>query len=53
MVTQLFFDGDPLADQDPFFKKSLSIELRRTPIGGAESEVGVFDIVLASVTEGL
>jgi catechol 1,2-dioxygenase len=47
LVTQLYFDGDPMNAKDQFIKPSLIIKLDRVPTRGQEIEVGQFDVVLA------
>jgi catechol 1,2-dioxygenase len=49
LITQLFFRGDPYEDSDPFFKQSLTIQLMQEMQNGKPLEIGIFDIVLASV----
>jgi catechol 1,2-dioxygenase len=46
LITQLFFQGDPYEDSDPFFKRALAIPLMRSQTNGKVLESGVFDIVL-------
>jgi len=47
LVTQLYFEGDPMNEKDEFIKPSLIIDIARVATRGAEIEVGQFDIVLA------
>ena len=48
LVTQLYFEGDPHNDKDPFIKKSLIIPLKKVAVKtGQTYERGTFDIVLA------
>lgn len=47
LVTQLYFDGDPMNAKDQFIKPSLIIKLERVATRGQEIEVGQFDVVLA------
>jgi protocatechuate 3,4-dioxygenase beta subunit len=49
LVTQLFFRGDPYEDSDPFFKRSLTIQLTQEQVNGKPLERGVFDIVLVPI----
>jgi len=51
LITQLFFEGDPLSSQDPFFKQSLAIPLRPEVSNGEMFESGRFEIVLAPVDD--
>lgn len=47
LITQLYFNGDPHNDGDPFIKPSLIIDLRQGKAGSQSYEIGDFDIVLA------
>jgi catechol 1,2-dioxygenase len=47
LVTQLFFEGAPYLDSDPFVKQSLIIPLRGVSAGASTFRCGIFDIVLA------
>jgi len=46
VITQLFFEGGPHHEEDPFIKDSLIIKLREKERHGHKYEEGVFDIVL-------
>src|SRR5262249_48031746 len=48
LITQLFFEGAPYLDTDPFVKKSLIIPLLERQAPGGLLSTGHFDIVLAS-----
>ena len=47
LVTQLYFHGDPMNEQDRFIKPSLTIRLTEQKVGQQTLEVGQFDVVLA------
>jgi protocatechuate 3,4-dioxygenase beta subunit len=49
LTTQIYFDGDPYNEKDPFVRKSLIIPLERRPAAGDRKAhlTGTFDIVLA------
>ncbi|MEE9274994.1 MAG: hypothetical protein V3V62_06785 [bacterium] len=47
LVTQLYFEGDPMNAHDPYVKKSLIIPLREAGSGARSHREGTFDIVLA------
>ncbi len=47
LVTQLFFEGDPHNDTDPFVKDPLIITLKTIKAARGVFETGTFDIVLA------
>lgn len=49
LVTQLYFEGDPMNATDPFIKASLIIEPRQIKREQGTYEVGTFDIVLPPV----
>lgn len=52
LVTQLFFEGAPYLDTDPFVKHSLIIPLRQVAVGAGSYKHGRFDIVLADDVDG-
>ena len=47
LVTQIFFEADPLLAGDPLVKPSLVIPLRRSGAGERAYDTGTFDFVLA------
>jgi protocatechuate 3,4-dioxygenase beta subunit len=47
LVTQLFFEGAPYLDTDPFVKRSLIIPLHDVAAGTGKFRRGKFDIILA------
>ena len=47
LVTQLYFEGDPMNKSDQFIKPSLIIRVRQVKAGRGTYEAGTFDIVLA------
>ena len=47
LVTQLFFDGAPYLDSDPFVKRSLIIPLEKVQAESGTYKSGKFDIILA------
>jgi catechol 1,2-dioxygenase len=47
LVTQLFFEGEPYLDSDPFVKKSLIIPTVEIQSPSGSYRAGIFDIVLA------
>jgi protocatechuate 3,4-dioxygenase beta subunit len=46
LVTQLFFDGDPMQDDDFLFREELKMPVERRQVEGKELEVVKFDIVM-------
>ena len=48
LVTQLYFEGDPHLDGDPFARPSLVVPLRTTEANGGTYEAATFDVVLAA-----
>jgi catechol 1,2-dioxygenase len=48
LVTQLFFEGAPYLDTDPFVKRSLIISLQEVAAEAGNYRHGKFDIVLAN-----
>jgi catechol 1,2-dioxygenase len=51
LITQLFFEGAPYLDTDPFVKRSLIIPLVEVQGETGKYRRGTFDIVLADVDE--
>lgn len=47
LTTQLYFEGDPYIEDDPFVKASLVIPLTTGQDRGARALLGTFDVVLA------
>jgi catechol 1,2-dioxygenase len=47
LVTQLYFEGDPMNKSDRFIKPSLIIRVRQVKAGRGTYEAGTFDIVLS------
>jgi len=49
LVTQLYFEGDPMNKLDQFIKPSLIMSVEQIKANGGSYEFGTFDIVLAPV----
>lgn len=50
LITQLYFEGDPMNEEDRFIKPSLIIDPSEVAVGDKHYLDGVFDVVLAATS---